>query len=315
MKAFITGINGFAGSFLAEELLKNGYLVCGTIQPGTRTSNISKIKKKVILDNIDLLDKKSVFNVIKKRKPDFIFHMAGESSVIKSFKAPLTTYKTNIESALNVLESARIYSSSSRILIVSSAEVYGKIASSGQKVTEKCVISPANPYAASKAVIEMIAKAYYSSYGLKIVIARPVNHIGPRQTPAFFVPTVAKQTAMIIKSKKKPVLKLGNIDIKRDFVDVRDVVNAYILLAKKGKNGEVYNIGSRHQYLLSDIAKRFVLLSKKKIKIKQDKSKMRKTDLRSLKIDYSKIKRLGWTPKKDIRKTTEDILSYWTEKA
>ncbi len=313
MKALITGINGFAGSYLAELLLLKGFEVFGSIQPGTGTENISHLLNKLVLSEVDVLDEQKLFSAVTSIKPDHLFHLAGASSVKLSLEDPKGAIDINVGGTVNILEAVRNGSPKTRALIVSSSEVYGA-SSSLTKADENVALLPLNPYSASKASADILARTYASSFGLNITVARPGNHLGPRQSPVFFVPTVAKQVALIMKDRKEPVIELGNIDVKRDFLDVRDVADAYLALAKSGKTG-AYNISSGKNYLLRDIVEMFIAMSGKKIAIRQSKEKLRRVDAHETNIDNSKIiKETGWKPLIPIEKTLKDTLDYWTER-
>lgn len=310
MKALITGINGFAGSYLCDLLLSEGYEVYGLVQPNTGTENISHSLKKLKLEEADILDEDKLHSIFLSVKPDFLFHLAGASSVKKSLEDPKAFVEANIHGTMNILEAIRSDIPKTRALIVSSSEVYGA-SSSHSKADESTVLLPLNPYSASKAAVDILSRTYASSYGLDIVVARPGNHLGPRQSSVFFVPTVAKQVALIMKDRQEPVIELGNIDVKRDFSDVRDVAAAYLALVKIGKTG-AYNISSGKNYLLRDIVESFISMSGKKISIRQSSEKLRRVDAHETNIDNSKIiKETGWKPLIPIEKTLKDTLDYW----
>ncbi|MFH1581640.1 MAG: GDP-mannose 4,6-dehydratase [Pseudomonadota bacterium] len=312
MKALITGINGFAGSFLAESLNQKGWEIAGTVQPGTNLANIEHIKDGLSLFDVDLLDGKSVTKLFDTFSPDIVFHLAGASSVKESFDDPIKFINVNVVGSLNLLEVIKKYAAQATVLLVTSSEIYGKSLAPDKITDENSRILPKSPYAVSKAALDMLGRVYASSSNLKIIIARPFNHIGPRQTDVFFVPTVARQIAEIMKGLKPAEINLGNLDVYRDFTDVRDVVAAYILLAQKGKSGEAYNICSGKSYYLKDIVNMLIELSEKKISIKIDHSHLRKSDLFDMKLDNSKIKReTNWKPHLDITQSLKNTLDYW----
>ena len=310
MKALITGINGFAGSHLCDLLLAQGYEIHGLIQPNTGTENIAHCLGKLRLEEADILDESKLRSFILSVKPGLLFHLAGASSVKLSLEDPKGAVDTNVRGTVNILEAVRTDVPKTRALIVSSSEVYGA-SSSLAKADENAALLPLNPYSASKAAADILARTYASSYGLDIVVARPGNHLGPRQSPVFFVPTVAKQVALIMKGRQEPVIELGNIYVKRDFLDVRDVAAAYLALAKSVKTG-AYNISSGRNHLLRDIVDSFISMSGKKISVRQSKTELRRVDAKEMKIDNSKIiKETGWEPKIPMEKTLKDTLDYW----
>ncbi|MBU0686427.1 MAG: GDP-mannose 4,6-dehydratase [Candidatus Margulisbacteria bacterium] len=315
MKALITGINGFAGSFLAESLVGSNAVVAGTIQPGTTLENIATIKDTLSLFEVDLLDQEKLAIVFNSFSPDVIFHLAGASSVKESFDHPAKFLNVNVMGSLNLLENVKKYVPQATVLLVTSGAIYGESLSADNLVDEQSRVLPKSPYAVSKAAQDMLGRVYVQAANLKIVIARPFNHIGPRQSDDFFVSTVARQVAEIIKGKKSPELNLANIEVYRDFTDVRDMVAAYLLLSQKGRAGEAYNICSGKRYFLKDIVNMFIELSGKNIAIKLDPARLRKLDLVDMQIDNSKIIRAtGWKPEVEIQQSLKDTLGYWLSK-
>ena len=315
MKALITGINGFAGSYLAEALLKADHSVIGLVQPGTSLSNISAIKDRLSLFEVDLLAQNDLDNIISKISADVVFHLAGASSVKESFEQPEKYFQVNVIGSLNLLASCKKALPRSRIILVTSGEVYGESLGSGEKTNESAPLIPKSPYAASKAAMDMLGRIFHKSAGQEIIIARPFNHIGPRQTDVFFVPAVAKQIAEIANKGKPAVIDLGDIDVYRDFTDVRDMVNAYIALAQKGTPGKAYNICSGKRYLLRNIVDELIKISKTKIEIRVDPARLRKSDIKDIRVDNSLlIKETGWKPRIRIEDSLSDIYQYWLEK-
>ena len=315
MKALITGVNGFAGSYLAEALLKANCLVTGLVQPGTSLSNISTIKDRLSLFEVDLLDQDDLNKIISNISVDVVFHLAGASSVKESFEQPGKYFAINVIGSLNLLASLRKSLPKSRIILVASGEVYGESLDSKKKIDENAPLLPKSPYGASKAAMDMLGRIYHKSTGQEIIIARPFNHIGPRQTDVFFVPAVARQIAEIVNKRKPAVIDLGDIEVYRDFTDVRDMVKAYIALAQKGSPGKAYNICSGKRYLLRDIVNELIKLSKTRIEIKIDPARLRKSDIKDIKVDNSLIiKETGWKPTIKIDDSLTDIFKYWLEK-
>lgn len=312
MKAFVTGINGFAGSYLAEALIGAGHTVGGTVFTGTSTENISHIIGDLQLFQLDLTDKKALDSVFKSYNPEMIFHLAGVSSVKDSFENPRKTFNINVIGSLNVLEAVKSIVPHAKSLLVSSGDVYGESLLSGMLTNEEVKPIPSSPYGVSKVALDMLGRVYARSYNLNVVIARPFSHIGPRQTDDFFIPTVATQISEIKRGKGDGSLRLGDLNISRDFTDVRDVVSAYLLLMEKGRKGEAYNICSGKQYLLKDLVDIMIEYSQKDIMILLDKERLRENDLACMKPDNSKIiNEIGWRSKIDIKNTLKDVLNYW----
>lgn len=312
-KVLITGISGFAGSHLAEYLVNNrDYSVFGTYLSEQSLKNLEKIKNKINIKRVDLTDEKKVMVLIENIRPDFIFHLAALALTKDSLSKPKETIFNNITAQINVLEAVKDSGLSSRILIVSSADVYGKVSKEKQPINEDAPFAPANPYAVSKIAQDFLGLQYFITYSMKIIRARPFNHIGPRQATGFVVSDFAKKIARIERKIIPPVLTVGNISAKRDFTDVRDMVRAYALLVVKGTAGDVYNIGAGISYRIEYILKTLASFSKVKINIKKDSSLFRQDDIPDRVCDKSKLNsQIGWKPEIPIEKTLKDTLDYW----
>lgn len=315
-KVLITGISGFVGSFLAEHLVSNtDYQISGTYLSKNSTANLSSIANKLHLEQIDLKDKKAVFALLENIKPDLIFHLAALSAVGQSFDNPEETIVNNIVVQLNLLEAVQKLSfTNSHILIVSSADVYGKVAKEDLPIDEETKFYPTNAYAVSKIAQDYLGLQYYAAYGLKIIRARPFNHTGPRQASGFVIADWAQKIALIEKGKVEPILQVGNLDAKRDFTDVRDMVKAYALLIEKGKAGDVYNIGSDTSYKISEILEMLLSLSTAKITVSKDLKLIRPEDSPERICNSKKFRALtGWIPKIPMKQTLKDTLDYWRD--
>jgi GDP-4-dehydro-6-deoxy-D-mannose reductase len=315
MRAFVTGINGFAGSYLAEALVEAGHSVGGTTLTGTSLEPISHIREKLQLFALDLTDRNAFNPVLSSFNPDWLFHLAGESSAKASFTDPIKTFNINVMGGLNVLEAVKTLAPKTKILLVTSGDIYGEALLTDKLTDEEVKPIPNSPYGVSKAALDMLGRIYAGSFGLDIIIARPFSHIGPRQQDVFFIPTVARQIAEIKRGKGDHSLRLGELNIFRDFTDVRDVVRAYILLAEKGRKGEAYNICSGKQYLLKELVETMIGLSQKKIAVMLDPERVRRADLSRMKPDNGKIMReTGWRPTIDIKRSLSDVFEYWMKK-
>ena len=310
----ITGISGFAGSFLVEYLVsQNRGKISGTYLEEASLSNIENVKTKVNLFKLNLTEEKKVLNIVKEVKPDFVFHLAALTSPKESFDNPFETIENNVKAELNLLEAVRkLKQLNTRILVISSSEVYGIVEKKDLPIDEDTKLMPASPYAVSKITQDFLALQYFLSYNSRIIRVRPFNHIGPRQAPYFVVSAFAKKIAEIEKGKADNILFVGNLDSKRDFTDVRDMVRAYSILIEKGREGDVYNIGSGRSYEISEILNKMLSLAKTKIKVRVDESLLRPNDNPDLVCDRTKFTNLtGWKPEILIDKTLKDTLDYW----
>ena len=313
MKALITGVSGFAGVFLAEHLAAKNLEIIGVYLSEASLVNLEKIKDKIDLFKLDLSDRDAVFTFVKKNKPDYIFHLAALTSPSDSFDDPYTTIENNIKAELNILEAIRkLNFTETKVLVVSSAEIYGLVDKKDLPIDENVSLKPTNPYAVSKITQDFLGLQYYLSYDLKIVRVRPFNHIGPRQNDKFVVSAFAKKIAEIEKGKREPILGVGNLKSKRDFTDVRDMVKAYQLCLEKGIPGDVYNLGSGRSYEISEILNKLLSLSNSKIQIEVDKSLLRPVDNPELVCNCEKFFKItGWKPEISLDRTLADTLDYW----
>lgn len=313
MKALITGVSGFAGAFLAEHLVAKNLEIIGIYLQEASLINLEKIKDKLDLFKLDLSDRDAVFTFIKKNKPDYIFHLAALTSPDDSFTDPYTTIENNIKAELNILEALRkLNFTETKVLIVSSAEIYGFVEKKDLPIDENTSLKPTNPYAVSKITQDFLGLQYYLSYNLKIVRVRPFNHIGPRQSDKFVVSAFAKKIAEIEKRQREPILSVGNLKSKRDFTDVRDMVKAYQLCLEKGVSGDVYNLGSGKSYEISEILNKLLSLSNSKIQVEVDRSLLRPADNPELICNSEKFFKLtGWKPEISLDQTLTDTLDYW----
>lgn len=313
-KVFITGITGFAGSFLAEYLISLGnFAIKGTYLTDESLSLIAGIKDRIEPVKLNLLDDRKVNVLIDKYKPDIVFHLAALTSPADSFQNPAATITNNVTAQINILEAIRKSNLlDTKILVVSSADVYGIVDKKDLPIDEETSFRPTNTYSVSKIAQDFLGFQYFLSYDLKIVRVRPFNHIGPRQSPKFVVASFAKQIAEIEAGKIEPTISVGNLSAKRDFTDVRDMAKAYLLAAEKGDIGDVYNIGSGVSFRISEILDKLLSLSKKQIRIQVDRSRFRPSDEQELVCNRQKFQdKTGWEPTIPLETTLKDTLDYW----
>lgn len=313
-KALITGITGFAGSHLAELLLKEGFEVHGTTRPRSKTDNIDPIKRNLKLQDADLLDSHSLYSILSDIKPDFIFHLAAQSFVQSSWASPANTVEMNVVGSVHLFEAVRRAKIDPVIQIACSSEEYGLVLPNEVPVKETNPLRPLSPYAVSKVAMDYLGYQYRQSYGMKIVRTRGFNHTGPRRGEVFVTSNFAKQIAEIEKGKKDPVLEVGNLTAERDWTDVRDMVRAYLLAVEKCEHGEVYNICSEKAVKVKDMLDMLLSKSKIKVEIVEDPARMRPSDVPVLLGDCAKFRKAtGWKPLIPFEKTMQDLLDYWRE--
>ena len=275
MKALIIGGGGFVGPYLVRHLVNDlGYEV--TVTKTEKENLVSDIAQVV---NLDILNKEQISEVLNAQRPDYIFHLAAQSSVAYSWKNPSLTIDVNVKGCVNVLDAIRELDFKPRTLLIGSGEEYGHIREGECPITEENNSRPGNIYAATKACQNMLGKIYADAYGMDVMMVRAFNHIGPNQTPMFVVADFCKQVAEIEKGIKEPVMYVGNLTAKRDFTDVRDVVKAYALLVKEGKRGETYNVGTGHALAIQEILDTIISMSDKSIEVKIDPDRLRPVDV------------------------------------
>ena len=312
MKALITGISGFAGSHLAEFLLNKGYKIYGTFYDKSTFSNLNGFIDKIRLFECDIKNYNNLKTIIEKAKPDEIYHLAAISFVPASLKNPKLTFDTNLYGTLNIYQAVLDLKLKPRILFVGSADEYGIVNENDLPIKENHSLRPINPYSISKASADFMSYFYFKNYSLNIIRARPFNHIGPRQSPEFVCSSFAKQIAEIEKGLKEPTINVGNLEAKRDFTDVRDMVRAYWLALQKGETGEVYNICSEKAIQIGELLNNLLELSSKKIEIIKDPQRMRTSDNPILQGDSKKLReKIGWKLGIPFEKTLQCILDYW----
>lgn len=318
MKCLITGVAGFVGSHMVEFLTKQkGVEIIGIDRWYTKKDNINHLLGKFEYQEFDMTDFRSVFQVLEKTKPDKIFHLAAQSFVPTSWNAPAETLNTNILGQLNIFEAVRQLHINPWIQLACSSEEYGMVYPDEVPIKETNQLRPLSPYAVSKVAQDLLGYQYCQSYKLKTVRTRAFNHTGPRRGENFVTSNFAKQIAEIEKGKREPVIYVGNLEAKRDFTDVRDIVRGYWLATEKCEPGEVYNICSNTTISIKDMLNTLIGFSKMKdtIKVKEDPARLRPSDVMILYGDNSKfMKQTGWKPEIPFKQTMEDLLNYWREK-
>lgn len=300
MRALITGINGFVGQYLKDELKKNGYHVSGMDIVGNGDVHCA-----------DLEDYDAVMRVIEEVSPQCVFHLAGQASVGLSWEKPQKTFAINVNGTLNLLESIRRTKIAIPVLIIGSADEYGRVSEEDCPIKEDLMPAPCNPYAISKLAQEQLCKLYVQAHNMRIIMTRSFNHTGPGQKRGFVVPDFCSR---IVAMEREGIERIGvgNLEAKRDFSDVRDIVRAYRNLMEKGKSGEIYNVGSGKAYSIRELLDMLIEISGRKIKICVDRDKMRPVDLPLIQSDISKLTaHTGYCPQYEMRQTLGETLEYW----
>jgi len=306
----VTGATGFVGNHLIDLLRKTEAGFFGICFPDEPVPG--KYPPEFHMHRADVRSEKEIEESIKFSKPEYVFHLAAVSNVGQSWKKRKETFEVNIMGTFYLLEAVRKHASKARVLFISSSDVYGLLGPHSKPLTEKDPVCPVSPYGFTKMSGENLCRYYSQTEGLDIIIARSFPHTGPGQSPDFVCSDWASQIARIEKELSPPIIKVGNIEAERDFIDVRDVVKAYFSLVTKGRGGHIYNVSSGRALSLTKVLDMLLEYSRVEIYIKKDKSKLRKVDIPVLVGDNRKIrKEISWTPEVPMRQTLLDLLQYW----
>ena len=266
----------------------------------------------VRLSVADITQPEVVRQVVAEVKPDLIIHLAAQSSVSASWKDPSGTLRVNAGGTIHLLEALRSEQLTPRVVLVGSGEQYGMVHPEDNPIREECPFRPANPYAASKAAQDLYGYQYFVAYGLPILRARPFNHFGPRQTSTFVIANFARQIALIEAEKAEPVLSVGNLQARRDFLPVEDVVAAYLAVAEQGRPGEAYNIGSGQARSIRAMLDLLLTFARRSIQLREDPARLRPVDVPLLEADTSRLRAdTNWRPAVQFELALQRTLDYW----
>ena len=302
MRALVTGILGFVGQYLRTELEENGYEVIGLdVLPGEKTVQA------------DLLNAGEILAVMQEVRPDVVIHLAGQANVAQSWKIPAKTMEINVIAAINLMEAVRQTVPQAKIVLVGSSDEYGVLGDKGADVTEEIALHPQTPYAVSKMAQENMAQVYVKAYGMNVCMTRSFNHGGAGQREGFMIPDFAAGIVQVEKGQAE-CLRVGNLDSRRDFTHVRDVVRAYRLLAEKGHPGEIYNVGSGRTYSAREILEAICQRATCAVSVEQDPNKMRPSDTPVICCNHDKLTaHTGWEPQYTMQDILTDTLAYYRE--
>jgi GDP-4-dehydro-6-deoxy-D-mannose reductase len=297
MRLLVTGASGFVGRYLTAAASAAGHTVIAFGGPGDSPA-------------LDIGDARAVREAFVAAEPDAVVHLAGQAFVPPSIADPLATLAVNAAGTAHVLEAVRAIRGAAapvRTLVVSSAEVYGRQRPERMPLDEATPLRPENPYAASKAAAETYAQTWSRIYGLDVMVARSFNHIGPGQDARFVVPSFARQIAEIATGASR-VMRVGNLAAQRDFLDVRDVVSAYLLLLANGRRGEVYNVCSGRAVAIQEVLRQLITIARVPVEIRDDPERMRPSDVPVLSGDASKLRAAtGWEPQWTLAASLREI--------
>lgn len=306
-KVLIFGIGGFVGRYLAQEFLDHGYHVCGS-----DVCESGNLQPEVEFYHADLLNKDSVEELLVREQPDMVVNLAAISSVGASWAIPQTTISVNVVGTLNILEAVRKCTPMPKVMLIGSSEEYEVCEGS---ISEQTPINGNNPYGISKMAQERFAALYRERYAIKVYCVRAFNHTGVGQKDTFVLPSFCKQAAEIESSGKDGVIKVGNLEAKRDFSDVRDIVRAYRMVIESEDCDKIYNVGSGKAYRLSEMLSYIVSLSSMKITVETDPARFRPVDTPVICCDNRLIREeLGWKPEYEIFQTLKEMFEDYLKK-
>jgi GDP-4-dehydro-6-deoxy-D-mannose reductase len=310
MRALVTGVSGFVGGHLCEHLVREGDQVVGVSASGRWPPDAAHLGRSVRIERLDLIEagEDELADLLRRKQAEVIYHLAAQSNPQQSLADPRGTWALNLGGTLNLLEAVRASGLSPRVILVSSGTCYGDPAPEFIPVAEGCPLRPNNPYAASKAAADLLGIQHHLAHGTAVIVVRPFNHAGPRQSPRYVLAALAAQVAEV-EAGRKGCIEIGNLDVVRDFTDVRDVVRGYRLLAARGTAGAVYNLGSGRGTKVAEALEHLRSLASRPIAVRVDPARGRPVDLPLHVADASKLRAAtGWEPAYTIEHTLTDML-------
>jgi len=301
--ALVTGANGFVGAWVCRALRERGQRVVGLgIEPPRDDLALD------LWEHADIADDRALAEAVARAGPQWVVHLAGQSSAAKSFESAQETFRVNVRGTWNLLEAVREGAPGARVLVVGSGEIYGPMPE-GARAREDAAVRPVSPYALSKAAADSLAEAHGRARGVDVIRTRSFSHTGPGQTARFVIPAFAQQIAAIEAGGGEPVLRVGNLEVTRDLSDVRDVAEAYVLLLERGRSGAAYNVCRGEGVRLASIAAWLAKHARIPVEVKVDPARLRPADVPWLVGDPSTIERdVGWRAAIPLEQTLAEVL-------
>ncbi len=314
MRALITGISGFVGQHLAQHLLAN--------HPDVELFGLRRWRSEMppavahalsarIVEG-DLLDAPSLVRALQASRPEVVFHLAASSSVAGSWDTPAEMVQVNVLGTLHLLEAVRQVSLDPRVVLACSAESYGVVDEGDLPIKESQPFRPVSPYAVSKAAVDLLGYQYFRAFRLRTVRLRFFNHCGPGQSSRFVVSSLARQVAEIEAGMRPASVEVGNLDVRRDFVDVRDAARAYWLAATRAEAGEAYNVAAGRSHSIREVLEHLRAIADTSVEVAFDPTRLRPAELQVLEGDATRFRKAtGWRPEISFEQTLADTLAYW----
>jgi GDP-4-dehydro-6-deoxy-D-mannose reductase len=308
VRALITGIGGFVGRHLLQHLRQQGDEVCGLGRPLDCVDLASDVR----VYPADLQDRAAVEAVIREVQPEAVYHLAAQSSTGDSLVDPWATISNNLLSQLNLFEALLAAGLRPRTLVIGSSDEYGRVRPEEVPTNEDVPLRPTTPYAVSKVGQDVMGHQYFAQHGLPVIRVRPFNHTGPGHDARFVIPSFARQLAQIELGEREPVLRVGNLEVARDFTDARDMVRAYRLAVLAGMPGDVYNLGRGRSMRIAEMVSDLIAMCRVPVRVEPDPALLRPTDVPRQEADTRKFTELtGWQPQIPWHTTLLDTLQYW----
>jgi GDP-4-dehydro-6-deoxy-D-mannose reductase len=296
-RLMVTGLDGFVGRHVKQAVESSRDGRFQLVEPHSA---------------IELTEPATLKQAIEETRPDHVLHLAAQSFIPESVANPRATYEVNFFGTLNLLQALTTSGFRGRVLYVGSADVYGAVRDEDLPITESFPLRPRTPYGVSKAAAELLCYQWTQDQNIDIVMTRPFNHIGPGQAEQFVVPDFAKQITEIKLGRRDLVLRVGAIDVTRDFTDVRDVVQAYLVLLERGTTGEAYNVCSGREYSIREVLEELIRLAGVECKIIVDNTRLRAVERKRNCGSFEKLaKCTGWNPRITLTESLRDVLAYW----
>lgn len=301
----VTGATGFAGSHLLDRLPHEAR-VTAWARPGGRPANrMARVDWRAV----NLLDRAAIAAALAETPPSVIYHLAGAPHVGTSFDNPAEPLAINAVGTHNLLTAVASHAPQARVIVVTSAMIYRP---SDAALAEDADKAPQSPYGLSKLAQDRLA-ILAAGDGLDVIVARPFNHTGARQSPSFSIPGFAQQIARIEAGLEPPVLRVGNLDAERDITDVRDVVDAYALIGRTGQRGVAYNVCSGRAWRIGDLLDLLLTRARVPVRVEVDESRLRPMELPRLLGDNARLTALGWSPRIPLESMLDDVLAHWRD--